>query len=100
MKGERKEEGSRFPVSSSSLFFLLTSSKEKGEKASVYRGWDGLERGRIAYTIVTFVTAAGLGYFFIFSTVKVAKNGSFLEGERGWRGERRGPWGRILKVMY
>lgn len=32
-------------------------------------------------------------FFLTLSVVRIAKNGSFLKGERGWRGERRGPWG-------
>lgn len=47
----------------------------------------------MAYTIVTFVTAAGLGYFLYFFYCGYGEKWEFFRDGGVGRGERRGPWG-------
>ena len=76
---------------------LLTSSKEKGEKFSVYKGWRGGRKEEEEDCTCHYRNfcegSRTMRFFFIFSVQRTAKNGSFLGTEGMGRGERRGPWG-------
>lgn len=77
-----------------SLFFLITSSKEKGKKSSVYKGWERREKRRrrkISPAIITFCEGSRtMRFFFSFSVVRIARNANFMGIEEGWRGRERG----------
>jgi len=84
-------------------FFSLPLLRKKARNSVFTRvGEEGERRRRkiVPATIVIFCEGSRtMRFFYVFSVVRIARNRGFWEIGEGWRGERRGPWVRSLKVL-